>query len=120
MVGVDVDSGRDGDVAVELAGVVHAVKVLDPHRQLLAQVAGRKTALASGPTAIRVPMPGKVVKLLVKTGDRVTRGQPVAVVEAMKMENEVRAPRDGAVEVVHVAEGQAVEANEPLVTLSAP
>ena len=63
-------------------------------------------------------MPGKVVKLLVKAGDHVTARQGVIVVEAMKMENELRAGRDGIVREVLVAEGASVDAGTPLVVIT--
>jgi len=59
-------------------------------------------------------MPGKVVRLLVKAGDRVEAGQGLFVVEAMKMQNEIRSPKSGTVERVLVAEGQAVNSGEVL------
>ena len=65
---------------------------------------------------LRAPMPGRVVKVLVAEGQAVGPGQPVAIVEAMKMENEVRARRGGTVAKVHVAAGATVEANALLVT----
>ena len=57
------------------------------------------------------------MKILVKVGEEVAAAQSLLVVEAMKMENELRAPRAGRVEKVHVTEGQPVEAQQPLVTL---
>ena len=74
---------------------------------------GRKddgAGAGSGPQRLVAPMPGKVVRVLVKAGDAVTARQPVVVVEAMKMENELRASRDGTVAEVHVREGQSVDA----------
>ena len=62
-------------------------------------------------------MPGKVVKVLVKVGDQVTARQGLVVVEAMKMENELRSPKDGRVTEVLVAEGVSVEAGRPLVVV---
>jgi pyruvate carboxylase subunit B len=59
-------------------------------------------------------MPGKVVRVLVKTGDRVETAQGLLVVEAMKMQNEIRSPKSGTVERVLVKEGQAVNAGEIL------
>ncbi len=61
-------------------------------------------------------MPGRVVKVLVEPGDSVVASQPVVVVEAMKMENELRAAAAARVRSVEVTEGQAVEANAVLVT----
>jgi biotin carboxyl carrier protein len=73
--------------------------------------------VGSGPQTIAAPMPGKVVRVLVKPGDAVTARQPVAVVEAMKMENELRAARDGTVAEVHAREGQSVDAGTLLLTI---
>jgi biotin carboxyl carrier protein len=70
-----------------------------------------------GPHRLSAPMPGKVVRVLVKPGDAVTARQPVVVVEAMKMENELRAGRDGTVAEVHAREGESVDAGALLVII---
>jgi len=62
-------------------------------------------------------MPGKVVKVLVKPGDAVTTRQGVVVVEAMKMENELRSPKAGTVTQVTAAEGMSVEAGAALLVI---
>ena len=67
---------------------------------------------------VRSPMPGRVVDILVAEGDSVTAGQGVAIVEAMKMENELRAEIDGIVSQVHVRADDRVEGNAELVTLA--
>ena len=72
---------------------------------------------AAGPQRIAAPMPGKVVRVFVKPGDTVKARQPLVVVEAMKMENELRASRDGTVAEVHVREGVSVEAGAPLIVI---
>jgi biotin carboxyl carrier protein len=64
---------------------------------------------ASGPLKLTAPMPGKIVKLLVAPGDFVEAGLGVLVMEAMKMENELKAGRAGTVQEIKVKEGQAVE-----------
>jgi biotin carboxyl carrier protein len=69
---------------------------------------------AEGRQQILAPMPGKVVRILVKAGDRVEAGQGLLVVEAMKMQNEVRSPKSGTVETVLAKEGQPVNAGETL------
>jgi biotin carboxyl carrier protein len=69
---------------------------------------------AEGRQQIVAPMPGKVVRLLVKAGDRVETGQGLLVVEAMKMQNEIRSPKSGTVERVLAKEGQPVTAGEVL------
>jgi biotin carboxyl carrier protein len=68
--------------------------------------------------AIVAPMPGRVVKVLVTPGEAVSARQGLVVVEAMKMENELRAPRDGTVAEVRVREGVPVEANVVLVVIT--
>ncbi len=69
---------------------------------------------AKGRQQIVAPMPGKIVRALVHKGDRVEVGQGLLVVEAMKMQNEIRSPKAGVVERLFVAEGQAVNAGEVL------
>jgi biotin carboxyl carrier protein len=78
---------------------------------------GASAGRAAGPLTMRAPIPGKVVKVLVKAGERVAAGQALLVLEAMKMENELRTPRAGGVVIVHVKEGTAVEAGQDLLTL---
>jgi biotin carboxyl carrier protein len=71
----------------------------------------------SGPESIDSVMPGKVVRVLVSVGDEVTAGQGLVVVEAMKMENEIAAPRAGRVKSIDVAPGQNVETGALLIVL---
>jgi len=82
---------------------------------------GRRAGLAgaqgSGPQNVIAPMPGKIVRLLVAPGDAVEPRQGLVVIEAMKMENELRASRAGRVTGIKVAEGQSVEAGVLLVTV---
>ena len=80
---------------------------------------GRKDggAAVSGPQRVVAPMPGKVVRVLVHAGDAVRARQPLVVVEAMKMENELRAGRDGIVADIHAQEGASVEAGALLVVI---
>jgi biotin carboxyl carrier protein len=69
---------------------------------------------AEGRQQIVAPMPGKVVRLLVKAGEHVEAGQGLLVVEAMKMQNEIRSPKSGTVERILAQEGQPVNAGEVL------
>jgi biotin carboxyl carrier protein len=71
-----------------------------------------------GPQRIVAPMPGKIVRVLGKSGDSVAPRQPVVVIEAMKMENELRAGRGGTIGEVFVQEGQSVEAGAPLAIIN--
>ena len=75
---------------------------------------GQKTA---GPQRVTSPMPGKIVKVLVKTGDEVTARQGLVVVEAMKMENELSSPRPGRVTDIHVELGASVEVGRLLIVV---
>ncbi len=110
---VDVD-GVLPDLVVTHQGASLPIKISDARRKLAAAVSRPQ---ATGPTLMRSPMPGKVVKVLVRVGDAVKSGQGIVVVEAMKMENELRAPRDGVVKSVPIQEGQAVEAGQTLATI---
>lgn len=69
---------------------------------------------------VTVSMPGRVVKVLVSVGDAVSEGQPVLIIEAMKMENEVKSGRDGVVSAIAVSEGEAVEADVVLMEIGDP
>jgi biotin carboxyl carrier protein len=77
---------------------------------------GRKQGAleAEGRQQIIAPMPGKVIRLLVNVGDEVEVGQGLVVVEAMKMQNEIRSPKKGKVERLQAKEGQAVNAGDVL------
>jgi biotin carboxyl carrier protein len=72
---------------------------------------------ATGPQRVNAPMPGKVVRVLVNAGDAVRARQPLAVIEAMKMENELRAGRDGTVAEVLAQQGDSVEAGALLIVI---
>lgn len=82
-----------------------------------------ETAVAAGSDGkkksvrVRAQMPGKIVRVLVKAGDEVTKDQPLLVMEAMKMENEIRAAAAGKIEAVKVIEGQAVESGADLILI---
>jgi biotin carboxyl carrier protein len=110
--------GREpGEVEVYLrAGVVHT-RVTGAPGQRRAGTASSLPGGATGPQRITAPMPGKIVRVLVKPGDEVAARQGLIVVEAMKMENELRAPREGRVKDVHVAEGALVESGRLLVVI---
>jgi biotin carboxyl carrier protein len=79
---------------------------------------GRTDAASSGPTKVHAIIPGVVVAVSVAPGDIVTAGQQLLVIEAMKMQNELRAPRDGTVERVAVGAGTTIEVGDLLLVLS--
>ena len=77
----------------------------------------RSRAADPSDNIMRSPMPGKVIAILVRPGDHVSAGDEVCVVEAMKMEQSIRAFRDGVVKTVHVQPMDSVRANDPLIEL---
>ncbi len=87
------------------------IELMDPLTFLAEQAHGEG---AGGPSKIKAYMPGVVKKVLVAEGDTVERGQVIAVLEAMKMENDIEAESDGSVAKIHVQEGQAVDGGEAL------
>ena len=72
------------------------------------------TGAETGDGAVVSPMPGTVVKVTAAQGDKVEAGQPVLVLEAMKMENEITAPKSGVISAMYVGEGQTVAGGEAL------
>jgi biotin carboxyl carrier protein len=114
--------GRSYEVAVERDG--EDLLVHFPARSLRVALADASAGAAppppraSGPARLTAPMPGRVVRVLVADGALVEAGQGLVVVEAMKMENELRAPRAGCVEQVAVSQGQAVEAGALLLVIA--
>lgn len=73
---------------------------------------------AEGSVKISAPMPGKVLSVKVSAGEKVTKGQIIMILEAMKMENEIVASQDGTVASINVNEGASVEAGAVLATLN--
>ena len=74
-------------------------------------------AAGAGEHAINAPMPGKILKVLVKEGQQVKAGENMMMLEAMKMQNEILADADATVKAVNVAEGQTVKAGDALIIL---
>ena len=73
-------------------------------------------SVPAGANAVKAPMPGNILKVLVKAGDSVKKGTLLCVLEAMKMENEILAPADGTIDTVAVAPGATVATDAILVT----
>ena len=99
-----------------------ALTLQTAHREFTAEVfdprawRGRRHGAleAEGRQQILAPMPGKIVRVLVQAGENVEAGQGLIVVEAMKMQNEIRSPKSGTIERILAREGQAVNAGEVL------
>jgi biotin carboxyl carrier protein len=108
--------GGNGDLDVHIAGRTIPVQIR-PAGAFGRQKKEGAAGSATGPQRIIAPMPGKVVRVLVQPGDQVKARQGLVVVEAMKMENELRAARDGHVREVSVREGQSVDAGAVLMVV---
>jgi biotin carboxyl carrier protein len=108
--------GSPPDLGAIASGQRAYVRV-ESDRQRAADAA-KKGARGTSEKQVVSPMPGRIVKVLVHKGDEVAVGQPLIVMEAMKMENEVRARVAGTVTEVHVAAGATVEGSAKLLTLA--
>ena len=113
---VGVEPQEDGSLII----TVHNVRIpvhLKTARDLLLESLGVEAGEGAADREVRAPMPGLVLRVLVEPGDAVEAGQGVAVLEAMKMENELKAPSSGTVAAVHTEAGAAVGKNDLLIEL---
>ncbi len=99
------------DLHFWVGGARYGAEVRDPRSLRSRRAAGES---AEGPRKLTAPMPGKVVRVLVKEHDEVEQGHGVVVVEAMKMQNELKSPKKGVVQKILVTEGTAVNAGDVL------
>jgi biotin carboxyl carrier protein len=126
---LEVESPEPGVYLMFLGNEVHearvwsadmgALRVKLGSRQFTASIIDRKHRRTvehrpEGPQQLTAPMPGKVVRVLLKPGDEVAAGQGVVVVEAMKMQNEIKSPKAGRILEVRVAEGENVDNKQVL------
>ncbi len=123
---IDIDGGAvtvDGErleahwAAIPGTPLIHLLLGKDSWTVACQQLDGRGRKVAAG-GVVKAPMPGLVVRVEVSEGKAVEVGEALVVVEAMKMENELRATYKGVVERIHVKAGDRVEKGAPLVTLS--
>jgi biotin carboxyl carrier protein len=112
----DIEQARDGKVNVLVGESVYPLEILDERKLRLRRAGGKFTM--EGPQRVDAPMPGKVTRVLVKAGDEVQEGQGLVVVEAMKMENELKSPKAGKVTELLAVEGSAVESGAKLVVVT--
>jgi biotin carboxyl carrier protein len=111
--------GRSGTWEIHLRGRAYSAEAVDERTRRIREMTG-KGAKPGGPRPLKAPMPGLVVKVEVAEGDPVHPGQGLVIVEAMKMENELRAEAGARVSRVHVRPGQAVEKDQVLVEFHDP
>jgi len=108
--------GKPPELGVVTGGYRGYVTVESERQKAASAARGGRSAATQN--AIVSPMPGRIVKVLVVDGQEVAAGEPVIVVEAMKMENELRAPRAGTVGKILVAVGDRVESSATLIELT--
>jgi biotin carboxyl carrier protein len=109
-----VSKDASGSSKVTIAGHEFDVEITDPKRL---RGSGVDAAHAGGTAEIKTMMPGKVVRVLVEQGAEVKKGDGVIVVEAMKMQNEMKSPKDGIVKELRSTEGSTVNAGDVLVVI---
>jgi biotin carboxyl carrier protein len=132
---VDARLSEDGVVSLLVGGVSHVATVVDREGTCVVQVGGETyevlveeqtrwiirtrggAADAGHGQTVRAPMPGKITHVAVRPGDRVQAGDTLVVIEAMKMENELKAAAPGAIAEVRVSAGEAVNPGDVLVVL---
>lgn len=107
---------RDSAWEVLLHGELYSVVVQDERAYRLAKARGMATDI-SGEAVIKSPMPGLIIAVAVAEGDHVQKGDKIVILESMKMENELRSPRDGTVLRIQVDAGAAVEKDQVLAVI---
>lgn len=120
----EVEVEEVGGVATSAPAAPAAAPVAAPAPAAAAPDAAPAAPKAQAPSgsegAIKVnsPMPGTILRTCVNVGDKVTKGQPIVVLEAMKMENDIVAPEDGTVSSINVTNGQSVNSGDIIATLA--
>jgi len=103
-----------GDIHLIIGSARYAVEVQDPRSLRTRRAAAGAEA---GPQKITAPMPGKIVRVMVAAGDEVKTGQGIVVMEAMKMQNELKSPKDGRVQKILTEEGATVNPGDTLAVI---
>jgi biotin carboxyl carrier protein len=107
--------GRAGECVVDVGGETYTVLVEEHTRHVIRTRGGAGSG--AGAQTVKAPLPGKISHVAVQAGDAVAAGQSLLVIEAMKMENELKATAAGTVREVRVTAGQAVNAGDVLVVI---
>jgi acetyl/propionyl-CoA carboxylase alpha subunit len=107
-------SGDKKELTLNINGSNYKLNIKDKFDVLLEKL-GLDAALTAGEVDLKAPMPGLVLETIVKAGDEFTTGEPLLILEAMKMENVIKATFDGKVKKLNVNQGDAVEKNQILI-----
>jgi glutaconyl-CoA/methylmalonyl-CoA decarboxylase subunit gamma len=110
-------AGEPTPTHASIAGHAVDLEVRTAQAAALASAMSGGRAGARAGSQVKAPMPGRVVRILVSVGQSVERGQPIVIIEAMKMENEMHAPAAGVIKAIHAQQGAAVDAGQLLVEL---
>ncbi len=107
----------EGTFYVMLEGERHAIRVEDERVRMLTRLGG-KAQPKPDEVLVKAPMPGLVVKILADAGTEVKTGDALLILEAMKMENEIRAPQPGTIKAIRITPGRKVEKDEVLAVIA--
>jgi biotin carboxyl carrier protein len=107
----------NGSYLIVIDGVTYEVELRDARAEKAAQVR-RAAGATTGEASVKAPIPGRIVKVLVKEGDAVAKDQPLLTLDAMKLENEIASPRAGVVKSLTAQPGMAVERGQVLVVIA--
>jgi len=108
---------ESGRYHVHLDGAYFSIRVEDERMRALRELVAHSAA-AGGDQTVVAPIPGLISRILVTTGQKITAGEPLIILEAMKMENELHAENDGIIKKILVDTGRPVEKNLPLLVIS--
>lgn len=109
-------SEEENEWNVLIRGTLYSAEVIDEREKRLRDASG-ELALSSGEYTLQAPMPGLVVKVAVKEGKKVKKGDVLVILESMKMQNELKSPHKGTITGVNIKKGDRVEKREAMVII---
>lgn len=114
---ITLERSGNSSIVANINGKEYHCKVEDERARRLREFISEATG-TDGPVDITAPMPGLVIDVAIREGDQVSQNQPILVLEAMKMENEIRSVANGQISKIYVQPGQAVDKGELLVRIN--
>jgi biotin carboxyl carrier protein len=108
------ENKEEKTLLLKVNGSVYSVAIKDKYDELLKNL-GLDNLLAKKVNEVKAPMPGMVLNIMVNAGDSIKKGDPILILEAMKMENILKSPADGVVKKINAIKGNAVEKNQVLI-----
>ena len=107
---------EDKNMTIEVNGNSYNIKIHDKYDRLIKQI-GLTIGGTHKTNIIKSPMPGLVLEIMSKVGQTVAKGETILILEAMKMENTIKAPEDAVIKSIHVVKGEAIEKGHLLIEL---